>query len=388
MKFIHSADWHLGRMLHEQSLQEEQKKFLDWFVHTCEESAPEMVVLAGDIFDRSIPSEDAIALWTGFLVNFHHTCPGIPLVVIPGNHDNPTRLSFASGVLKSSGIHVIGTFKQSIEPLEFSSIQGEKVQIWALPFLWPGALDRPSPLGPVPTGTQEESLLEALSHITALQDSEALQILGAHCFTRGGRVSESERTLVGTATQIDAEAFSAFDYTALGHLHKPQMVTPRMWYAGSPLAYSFSESTDKKCLLEITLSKGLEPQIRVIPVPVTRPVTVLRGSLTEILTDLRFREHQNSYLRVETTDTGGLTQPFHRLREVFPFILSYEFFENQAVHPEISRHSMEPMRWELKKDIKEDFSDFLQDLSLSQEEIISFEKSFSTLATRLIPEEQ
>lgn len=388
MTFLHSADWHLGRLLHEQSLAEEQRHFLRWFALLCARENPDAVLLAGDIFDRSIPSEEAVNLWTAFLEDLRLRCPHLPLVVIAGNHDNPSRLEFASPILRAAGIHVAGRWStltrtgEAPRPVILTGVSGETAQIWPLPFLWPGALEVKEGEGKRPSGTQEESLAEGIRRIAASQDRSCLQVLVAHCFARGGQVSESERTLVGTATQVDSGVFSPFHYTALGHLHRPQEVSPGVWYSGSPLAYSFSEAPDQKVVLKVVVTPERPVQVVALEVPVTRPVKVIRGPLASLLTEDSYREYRESYLRVESTDNGGIAHPFHRLRQVFPYILSYEEIRESPTegHKTASEQSSIMALGGRQRSLEEDFGDFLEDLNLPEEEKPGLLEAFRTLA--------
>lgn len=356
MRILHTADWHLGRVLHDHPLLDDQEIFLDWFLDQCEDLHPDLVLLAGDVFDRSIPPEEAVRTWTRFLENFRRRFPVLPLGLLAGNHDSPSRLGFAAGLLKAAGVHVAGQLTGTPEFFDLTDPQGTKARVWLVPFLWPGALEVLTPEGAVPTSTQEESLKAALDQIRAQGLAPGLNILAAHCFTAGGRNSDSERTLVGTATLVDPQVFQGFDYTALGHLHRCQQVTPRVWYSGSPLSYSFSEVDQEKALLVVDVSHSEGPQVQKIPVPAPRKMGILRGAVGDLLTNPRYKDWEDWYLRIEVEDENGIAHPRERLLARFPGLLNYQVLDLSLFPGD--RLDEGPAAPSRKEDLPEDFREF------------------------------
>lgn len=238
MKFFHMADLHLGKKLLGEPLWKEQQYILSRVVAMSDEEKPEAVLLCGDIYDKSIPSSEAVGLLDWFLEEL--SVRGIQTFLISGNHDGAQRLQFASGILKKEGIHIAGTFKGGPEHIVLSDAFGP-VHVWMLPFLRPGML---RPFAEEIPETYEEAVKTAL-HGAVLHREERNLLLAHQFVTAGGRkpeISDSEQRSLGGIDQVDASVFGAFDYVALGHIHRPQkMGDVKIRYAGSPLKYSFSE---------------------------------------------------------------------------------------------------------------------------------------------------
>ncbi len=175
--------------------------------------------------------------------------------------------------------------------------------------------------GPLRLHSQEEALTEAVGRIRDRMDPERLNVLVAHCFAAGAEPSQSERTLVGTAAQVGTDLFSCFDYVALGHLHRPQALSPRMRYSGTPLAYSFGEAGQAKSFAAVTIEKGIDPVVALLPIIPLRPMVKVRGTLQELLEDPQYEGLGDAYVCAELTESAGLGQPFARLKRRFLRIL-------------------------------------------------------------------
>lgn len=356
MKLLHTSDWHLGRVLHERPLLPEQVAFLAQLVALLREDPHDALIVAGDVFDRSIPPEEAVERFGDFLRDLRAACPALPIVIIAGNHDSAARLAYASPLLAAAGVHVRGALDpaRAIErPVRVRAADGEEAELWPLPFLWPGALSAHAEGDEAPLGSQEGAFVEALRRLRDRRDATALQVLVAHCFAAGGAVSDSERTLIGTATQIDAACFADFDYVALGHLHRAQRVAPNAWYSGSPLKYSFSEAGDAKALLSVTLSRGAPAEVRRIPIAPARDLAILRGALRELLEDPRHLPYAERYLRIELTEADATAQPMALLRARFPFLLDLRIPRAEASDARIA-----PADRRARADVEQDFVDF------------------------------
>ncbi|WP_005034016.1 exonuclease SbcCD subunit D [Holophaga foetida] len=347
MRILHTSDWHLGRVLHEHSLLRDQESFLGSLLEHLRECPYEALVVAGDVFDRSIPSEEAVGLWNGFLEGFRAACPETALLVIAGNHDSAARVALASRLLEAGGIHIRGGGERVDEPVRLPG-----ADVWLVPFLWSGSLAVGGENGRVMIQTQREALAEAVARIRLRMDPQRINILVAHCFAVGGEVSDSERTLVGTAVQVETQLFEGFDYVALGHLHRPQGLGPRIRYSGTPLAYSFSEAGQAKSMAAITLTKGVDPELELVPVRPFRTMLNLKGSLEELMEDERFAGLGEAYVRVTLTGPAGITQPVARLRSRFPLLLDFQ----EYVAPQ--SQALAPLPALRKPDIGEEFQAF------------------------------
>jgi len=321
MRILHTSDWHLGRTLGEWSLEADQRAMLAFVVDTLVRDPHDVLVVAGDVYDRSVPSELAVALFSEFLRDLRARAPRVPLVAVAGNHDSATRLATASDVLSNLEIHLRGSVDSIHVPIRIRSAKGDEADVFAIPFLWPGALNTHRDGQETRLGTQVSALSEAIARVEAAIDGSRTTIAVAHCLVLGGIASESERTIVGTATSVDAGLFDRFDYAALGHLHRSQKVGPRAHYSGSPIAYSFSEGSDTKVLLSVEVARGRAPKVRPIPIPGMRGVVELRGTLHELLSDPAHGRFVDHFVRAVLIDEVAPASPMRLLRTRFPFVL-------------------------------------------------------------------
>ena len=320
MRILHTSDWHLGRVLFDHPLLGDQRRVLDQVVGHCAGGGFDAVLVSGDLFDRSLASEAAVQLWSGFLRDFRAACPRLPLVVIAGNHDSAARIAYAADALALAGIHVRGGADGLERPVELDGAGGGRMQVWPVPFLWAGDLDAGDGEDGRTVRTQAETLALALERIRPGQDPSALQVVMAHCFTRGGAPSDSERVLVGTATEVEPELFEGFHYAALGHLHRRQRIREHVWYSGSPLPYSFSEAGDAKALLAVELALDRPPRVEAVPLEVPRPLRRLAGSLGELLDDPRFQADTGCLVEITLPAAEAGASPFQLLKQRFPFL--------------------------------------------------------------------
>lgn len=324
MKLLHTSDWHLGRVLHDRSLLEDQRAFLRQVEDVLRTDPHDALIVAGDVFDRSIPPEDAVDLFASFLSGLRRVAPTMPIVVIAGNHDSGSRLAYLGPLLTAVHVHLRGDPSSLEQPILVRGADGDEAEIFCIPFLFPGALSTHAEGEELPLATQESALEEAMRRVRSARQHGRHHVAVAHCFVSGGSVSESERVLVGQATQVGAALFEGFDYVALGHLHRPQRITDRVHYSGSPLPYSFSEAEDQKSLLSVELAHGEPPRVVRIPVALPRRMKVLRGGMKRLLEDPALGIHAEDYVRAEITDASAGISPFTLLRTRFPYLLSLE----------------------------------------------------------------
>jgi exonuclease SbcD len=328
MRIIHTSDWHIGRRFEREPMEAEQRAFLDWLATLVADRRIDLVVVAGDIFDRSLPSEEAVALLDAGLDGVRSA--GADVVMISGNHDSPRRLGFGARRQALGGVHISADDQHPPVPWVFAR-GDERMAIVATPFLDPHVAPAPGPDadgGPRPR-THENALIDALAAarhgLAGLGPMPTLAV--AHAFVAGSSVSDSERQLaIGGADAVSATVFDGFDYVALGHLHRPQRIDGRddIAYSGSPLPYSFSEDHQKSVRsLELTSERLLS--VEEVPIPVGRPVCTLTGTLAELLeddTNQRFRHH---WVAVKLTDDHAQVQPLERLRARFPHVVSVRY---------------------------------------------------------------
>lgn len=320
VRILHTSDWHLGRSLHGRSLLHEQAAFVDFLVDVVRSEQPAAVVIAGDLYDRSVPGVEAIALFDTALGRLSSL--GVPVVAISGNHDSATRLGFASELLVGSGVHLRTDPGRVGEPILLHD-EHSAVALYAIPYLEPeltwAGLGAP--------GARHEAV------INAAMDRVRADVAGrpgvrsvaiAHAFVGHAgnvRVSESERDItVGGTAIVPAAAFIGVDYVALGHLHTPQAISERIAFSGAPISYSFSE-TDEKTITLVDLDANGAPTRTEIPCPVVQPRARVRATLESLLTDPSWADHEGHLLAVTLTDGEVPVEPMARLATRFPYVL-------------------------------------------------------------------
>lgn len=293
MRLLHTSDWHLGRSLHREDLRDAQAAFVDHLVETVRTEQVDAVLVAGDVYDRAVPSLDAVQLCEEALTRLRET--GAHVVVISGNHDSARRLGFGSRLLDASGVFL--RTQPTLEPV----VLGD-VPVYAVPYL------DPAPLA------------DHLRQVAAVAPPYA--VVMAHGWVAGGAVSDSERDLtVGGVGAIAPSLFDGFAYSALGHLHGPQVIGEGLRYSGSPLAYSFSEATHRKgSWLVETTATGLV-STAFVPAPVPRRLSTVRGDLADLLTDTALSGQEDDWLSVTLTDRARPEDAMTRLRTRFPHVL-------------------------------------------------------------------
>lgn len=315
MKWIHTADWHLGKIVHGESMLENQRAVLDEFIRLLDREQPDAVIIAGDLYDRAVPPTEAVELLDTVLAEIVLERK-IPVVAISGNHDSAERLSFGTTLLQRAGLHLAGKLTSTIEPIE---IQG--VRFYPVPFADPAT---------VRYIHQDDSIRthdEAMRKIIGTMTIEGPSVLVGHAFVIGGLETDSERQLsVGTAGQVSASAFAPFTYTALGHLHNPLAIkSDTIRYSGSLLKYSFSEAHHVKGVDILTLNDTGTFDRRFEPLTAKRDLRELTGSLAE-LTDPVFVATQTTddYIKINLTDAEALIDPMGKLKKIYPNILHLE----------------------------------------------------------------
>ena len=320
MKFIHLADLHIGKRVLEYSMTGEQAHILGEILRIIGEERPDAVLIAGDVYDKSIPSVEAVEMFDGFLSRLAEC--GAETFIISGNHDSPERVGFASGLIDHSGIHLSPAYRGGVKPYPLRDSLGT-VNLYMLPFL------KPAVIRPFFPDAEIDSWTDALR--TAVEglgvDPAARNVLVAHQFVTGAVRSESEEVSVGGADNVDASVFDAFDYVALGHLHRPQNVgSPRVRYAGSPLKYSFSEADHDKSVTVAELGEKGELTVRTVPLIPLRDMRRIRGTYRE-LTDRSayLGTATDDLLRITLTDEEEIPDAAGKLAAVYPNLLKLDY---------------------------------------------------------------
>ncbi len=320
MRFIHTADWHLGRTFHNVSLVEEQEHALAQLVAMARDEKPDALVLAGDVYDRAVPPTEAVRLLEWVLQEVVLGLK-VPVLLIAGNHDSPHRLGFASELLARQGLHIRGALSDDLRPVVLHDGHGP-VRFFLLPYAEPSLVRERLADESVRT---HDAAMEALTRRILGPEPPPRSVLVAHCFASGGMESESERPLsVGGAGTVDTARFRGFRYTALGHLHRPQRLGATVRYSGSLLKYSFSEAAHRKSVSMVEMDADGDVRTEELPLTPRRDVRVVEGALSELLRDPAAHGPVDDYLLVRLTDKSAILDAMGKLREAFPNVLHLE----------------------------------------------------------------
>ena len=321
MKFLHLADLHLGKRVNGFSMLEDQAHILRQILAILDDEQPDGVLIAGDVYDKSVPSVEAVELLDGFLTELR--ARGVQVLLISGNHDSPERLAFGGRVMDSCGIHISPVYDGALAPVTLHDAFGP-VHVWLLPFVKPAHVRRWFPDADIESCT--DAVAEAVAHMNV--DTAARNVLVTHQFVTGGTRSGSEELSVGGTDNVDSGVFAPFDYVALGHLHGAQHIAREtIRYAGSPLKYSFSEARQHKSVTVVTLGEKGDVQVRTAALTPLRELREIRGSYDE-LTARSFYEHttyRSDYLHLILTDEQDVFDAMSRLRTIYPYLMTLDY---------------------------------------------------------------
>ncbi len=338
MRLIHTSDWHLGRSFHREDLLGAQARFVDFLVDTVRSERVDAVLVSGDVYDRALPSVDAVALCNDALRRLAAT--GTRVVLISGNHDSARRLGFGADLIDAAGIHLRTDPRRCGEPILLGDRDGP-VAFYGLPYLEPDAVR--GDLGDV-----DRSHLAVVSAAMARVRADlagrpgARSVVLSHAFVTGGETSESERDIsVGGVSAVPAAVFDGVDYAALGHLHGAQAIGDRVRYSGSPLPYSFSEEHHRKAvlLLDLAARPGEPATVEHLPTPAERRLRRVSGHLDDLLTDSRWAALSGHFLQVTLTDPVRPRDAMEQLRRRFPHVLVLGFAPEGGADPTSSSYA-------------------------------------------------
>lgn len=320
MKLIHLSDLHLGKRVNEYSMLEDQEYILKKIVNIIDEEQPDGVIIAGDVYDKSVPPADAVGLFDDFLVQLSRR--SLEVFVISGNHDSPERIAFGSRIMDAGGIHLSPVYSGKIAPFAMKDEYGT-VNIYMLPFIKPAMIRR---FCEEEIATYTDAVRYAVSQMNV--DPSERNVLITHQFVTGASRSESEEISVGGTDNVDAGTFEAFDYVALGHIHSPQNCgSDRIRYCGTPLKYSFSETRDQKSVTVVELAEKGDVFYRTVDLIPQYDMVELKGTYEE-LTAKSFYENttwQEDYTHLTLTDEEDIPDAIGKLRTVYHRLMKLDY---------------------------------------------------------------
>ncbi|MEG3081109.1 exonuclease SbcCD subunit D [Halomonas sp. 5021] len=321
MRLLHTADWHLGRLFHNLSLLDDQRYVLDQLVDIIDREGVEAVLIAGDIYDRSVPPASAVALLDDVLTAL---CSerNLPVVMISGNHDSAQRLGFGARHLRQARLHILSDLTDIGRPVRLSA-NGVEVDVFGIPYADPEYVRSQLEVDVRDFDGAHRYLVE---RINAQRHPTRPTVLMSHCFVDGGSASDSERPLtLGGAESVAWEPMQSFDYVALGHLHGPQYRGgEHIRYSGSLLKYSFSEASQRKGVTLVDIDEQGVRHIEHRPLTPRLDVRVLEGELDSLIAQGLGDPHADDYLLVRLTDRHAILDPMGKLREVYPNVMHLE----------------------------------------------------------------
>ena len=320
MKLIHLSDLHIGKRVNEVSMLEDQAYILLQILRIIGDENADAVLIAGDIYDKNIPSAEAVTLFDDFLCRLAKR--NIPTLIISGNHDSPERLAFGNRLLNASGIHISPVYDGNIQPVTLTDEHGE-VNFWLLPFLKPAHVKRCFPDADIESYT--DAVRTAVDRMGI--DTEKRNVLLTHQFVTGAACCESEEISVGGSDNVDASVFADFDYVALGHIHGPQNIgSNRIRYCGTPLKYSFSEESHRKSVTVVNLNQKGGLELQLCPLMPRHDLRSIRGTFEE-LTSRSFYEGTatDDYLHALLTDEEDVPEAVGKLRVIYPNLMKLSY---------------------------------------------------------------
>lgn len=321
MKLIHLSDLHLGKRVNEFSMLEDQQYILTEILQIIDREKPDGVMIAGDVYDKSVPSAEAVALLDDFLVRLAKR--DLQVFLISGNHDSPERMAFGGRLMTQSGVHLAPVYDGKVSPITLTDNYGP-VNLYLLPFLKPAHVRRCFPEREILTYTDAlAAAIEAMGVDTAQRN-----VLVTHQFVTGAARCDSEEISVGGTDNVDVSVFEPFDYVALGHIHGPQQVgRETVRYCGTPLKYSFSEAKHQKSVTVVELGEKGAVSVRTVPLTPMRDLAELRGTYEE----LTFRgfydgtSYPRDYVHITLTDEEDIPDAVSKLRIIYPNLMKLDY---------------------------------------------------------------
>lgn len=320
MKLIHLADLHIGKRVNEFPMLEEQEFIFSEILDIIDAEKPDAVILAGDIYDKPVPSTDAVLCFDNFLTSLARR--EVTLFAIAGNHDSQERLSFGSGLFKQNRIYFAPVFRGVISPIKMTDDYGP-MNVYLLPFVKPSQVRAKFPEEVI--ADYNEAVHAVIKHTDI--DTKERNILIAHQFVTGAVQSESEELSIGGLDNVNVDVFDCFDYVALGHMHRPQNVGRKeVRYAGSPLKYSFSEAANKKSVTLVSIGEKGSVEIREIPLTPRRDLKEIKGKYDDIISKAFYGDfNMDDYFHITLTDEEDVLDAVTKLRTQYKNLMKLDY---------------------------------------------------------------
>ena len=320
MKFIHLSDLHIGKRVNEVSMIEDQEYILSQILEQTDRIQPDAVLISGDIYDKSVPSAEAVTLFDNFL--FALAERKLQVLIISGNHDSAERLAFGGRLMENKGIYLSPVYDGSIAPITLNDEYGS-VSFWMLPFIKPAHVKRFYPEEIIESYTDACRVAVQNMHLDPTQRN----VLLTHQFVTGSATCDSEEISVGGTDNVDAAVFEDFDYVALGHIHGPQNIgSERIRYCGTPLKYSFSESNHEKRITVVELGEKGTFHLETVPLIPKHDMRQIRGSYEEITARSFYQDTAvDDYLQITLTDEEDVPEAVSRLRVIYPNLMKLAY---------------------------------------------------------------
>lgn len=323
MRILHTSDWHIGRQFHHVALLDDQRYVLQQIIDIAEREKIDVLLIAGDLYDRAVPPANAVSLVDEMLNRLCNDL-NIPVIIIAGNHDGPERLGFASRQLREARLYMAGPLTRTPQSIVLEDQHGEVV-FYAIPYADPPSVRT---IFPEDNSDDLRSHDQCMAHIMQQipEHKNQRSVVLSHCFLAGASECESERPLsVGGADQVSHQHFKGFDYAALGHLHQAQKRnSEHIRYSGSPLKYSFSEVQHNKSVTLVDMDAKGACEIREIALNALRDVRTVSGALDEIIAAAKDDANPEDYVMIKLSDTHAILDPMLKLRAVYPNVLHLE----------------------------------------------------------------
>lgn len=363
MKLIHLSDLHLGKRVNEFSMLEDQQYILEEILRIIDSEKPDGVLIAGDVYDKTVPSAEAVTLLDEFLVQLSKR--DTQTFLISGNHDSAERLAFGGRLMEQSGIHIARVYNGVLAPLTLRDEYGS-VDLYLLPFLRPVQVRRFFPESEIATYTEAMAAVLGAADI----DKTHRNVLVTHQFVTGAQTCDSEELSVGGTDNVDVSVFDDFDYVALGHIHGPQKIgRETVRYCGTPLKYSFSEVGHKKSVTVVELAEKGSVAIRTVPLVPKRDMSELRGAYNELMLRENYegKPFRNDYLRITLTDEEDIPNAVNNLRTVYPYIMRLDY-DNRRTRTESHVDGAEQVERKRPLTLFEEFYESQNGQSMSEEQ--------------------